>query len=324
MTKLFKFLVTGALFVTVLSCVSDEGIPLTLIEASQEAGLTTFASAAQSQFGFLGVTRGHRPGITVFAPSNEAFADALVQFKATDLNDLITKLGQDLNILGILGFHVVSGVVFSNQLESENIFGTLEDKQLRVNKALDVITVIDAAGNTATVTQADIKIENGVMHVINRVLLASAELPKPSLVEAATEAGLTTLLAAVTAVTGLSGELLNREAITVFVPTNQAFLNLFSSLNVPSLQGLIDELGLPAVTKVLRFHVVPATAFSFDLVEGDQMITTLAGEMLTVNRTGNAVKVTDAGGKTYNVIAADVAIPNGVVHVIDGVVLPTL
>lgn len=55
MTKLFKFLVTGALFVTVLSCVSDEGIPLTLIEASQEAGLTTFASAAQSQFGFLGI-----------------------------------------------------------------------------------------------------------------------------------------------------------------------------------------------------------------------------------------------------------------------------
>jgi transforming growth factor-beta-induced protein len=150
MTKRFKYLVTGVLFVTVLSCVSDGGISHSaLIEASQEAGLTTFVSAAQSQFGFLGVTRAHRPGITVFAPSNEAFADALVQFNATDLNDLITKLGQDLNILGILGFHVVSGVVFSNQLESENIFGTLEDKQLRVNKALDVITVIDAAGNTA-------------------------------------------------------------------------------------------------------------------------------------------------------------------------------
>jgi transforming growth factor-beta-induced protein len=162
------------------------------------------------------------------------------------------------------------------------------------------------------------------MHVINRVLLASAELPKPSLVEAATEAGSTTFLAAVTAVPGLSGKLLNREAITVFAPTNQAFLNLLSSLNLTSLQGLIDESGLPAVTKVFGFHVVPATAFSVDLAEGDQMFPTLAGEMLTVNRTGNAVKVTDAAGTTYNVIAADVAIPNGVVHVIDGVILPTL
>jgi uncharacterized surface protein with fasciclin (FAS1) repeats len=79
-----------------------------------------------------------------------------------------------------------------------------------------------------------------------------------------------------------------------------------------------------AVTKVLGFHVVTATAFSFDLAEGDQMVPTLAGEMLLVNRTGNAVKVTDKAGNVYSVVAADVAIENGVVHVIDGVLLPTL
>jgi transforming growth factor-beta-induced protein len=123
---------------------------------------------------------------------------------------------------------------------------------------------------------------------------------------------------------GLGGTLLDADAITVFAPTNQAFLNLLSSLNLNSLQALIDALGVDAVTKVLGFHVVPATAFSFDLAEGDQMVPTLAGEMLLVNRTGNTVKVTDKAGNVYSVIAADVAIENGVVHVIDGVLLPTL
>ena len=54
------------------------------------------------------------------------------------------------------------------------------------------------------------------------------------------------------------------------------------------------------------------------------MVPTLAGEMLTVTRTGNNVTVTDKGGKTFKVVVADVAIENGVVHVIDGVLLPTL
>jgi transforming growth factor-beta-induced protein len=166
-----------------------------------------------------------------------------------------------------------------------------------------------------------VAIENGVVHVIDRVLLPNYTLP--TIVEAATAANLTVLLEAVTAA-GLGSTLLNAEAITVFAPTNQAFTNLLTSFNLTSLQGLIDEIGIEAVTKVLAFHVVPATAFSFNLAEGDQMVPTLAGEMLTVNRTGNAVKVTDTEGKTYSVVVADVAISNGVVHVIDGVILPTL
>jgi transforming growth factor-beta-induced protein len=70
--------------------------------------------------------------------------------------------------------------------------------------------------------------------------------------------------------------------------------------------------------------VVPATAFSFNLAAGAQQVPTLAGETLTVTRNGNNVTVTDKAGNTFNVVAADVAIKNGVVHVIDGVLLPTL
>ena len=117
---------------------------------------------------------------------------------------------------------------------------------------------------------------------------------------------------------------LEAEAITVFAPTNAAFAALLEALDVITLEGLIDAIGADNVSKVLTYHVVPTVAFSFDLAEGAQSVPTLAGETLTVTRTGANVTVTDTAGNTFNVIAADVAIENGVVHVIDGVVLPTL
>src|SRR5690606_24768779 len=99
------------------------------------------------------------------------------------------------------------------------------------------------------------------------------------------------------------------------------FAALLAELNLDSLQELVAAIGLEGVQKVLGFHVVPAVAFSFDLQEGSQTVPTLSGENLTVVRTGNEVTVTDASGKTYRVVAADVAVENGVVHVIDGVLL---
>jgi uncharacterized surface protein with fasciclin (FAS1) repeats len=190
-----------------------------------------------------------------------------------------------------------------------------------VTKTGNNVSVRDANGNVASVVAADVAIANGVVHVIDKVLLPTIDLP--NLVEAAQAANLTILLDAVTAA-GLGGALLGQEAMTVFAPTNQAFANLLEALNLNSLTELINTLGADAVTKVLGFHVVPATAFSFNLAAGAQQVPTLAGEMLTVTRTGNNVTVTDKAGNTFNVVAADVAIENGVVHVIDGVLLPTL
>jgi len=148
---------------------------------------------------------------------------------------------------------------------------------------------------------------------------------EPTLVEAAQSAGLTTLLEAVGAVNGLDQTLLNAQAITVFAPTNDAFgdaLNAFGANDLNELVAAID--GVENLETVLGFHVVPAVAFANNLAEGDQTFTTLAGQDLTVNRTGSNVTVTDFSGNTYNVVTADVAIENGVVHVVDGVLLPEL
>lgn len=291
-----------------------------LVEAATAANLTTLLAAVTAVDG-LANTLLNASAITVFAPTNDAFSNALQAFNVTSLDQLVAKIGGLGNLERVLGFHVVPAVAFSSDLQATNTFQTLAGQSLTVTREGSTVRVTGSTGNTANVVAADVAISNGVVHVIDGVLLPTIDLP--TIVEAATAANLTTLLAAVTAA-GLGETLLGAEAITVFAPTNAAFGSLLESLNLTSLEALIETLGVEAVVKVLGYHVVPAAAFSFDLAEGVNTLPTLAGENLTVTRTGNNVTVRDAGGNTFNVVTANVAIANGVVHVINGVVLPTL
>ena len=326
MTNFLKYLLAGSLFFTILSCSEDYQGPLpypTLIEAADEAGLTTLVSAVRAIPG-LEATLQDQNAITVFAPTNDAFANALEEFGATDLNDLVTKLGGAQNLQTVLGFHVVPALALSRNLNEFNQFTTLAGQLLTVRSTSGNVTVTDAAGNVARVLQADVQIENGVVHVIDRVLIPSIELPKPTLVEAATEAGLTTLLTAVTAVPGLPNALLSAPAITVFAPTNEAFAAALDVFNASNLNELVAKIGGPAnLEKVLGFHVVPAVALSSSLAATNSF-QTLSGQTITVEKSGNTVTVRDQLGRTAQVVAADIEIANGVVHVINGVMLPDL
>lgn len=327
MTKIFKYLLIGTFFVSFFACENEDyqgPIPYpTLMEAAEDAGLTTLVTAVRSISG-LEATLQDQDQITVFAPTNEAFANALVAFDASDLDELVENIGGPMNLETVLGFHVVPTVIFSEQLDETNVVTTVSGQQLTVNRAPGVVTVVDATGATATVVQADVEIENGVVHVIDRVLIPSIELPNPTLVEAATETGLTTLLEAVTAVDGLADNLLAAGAITVFAPTNEAFAAALEVFGAEDLDELVLKIGgVENLERVLGFHVVPAVAFSSDL-EASNTFTTLAGQDILVEVSGGEVTVTDQLGRTARVVAADVEIANGVVHVIDGLMLPDL
>jgi uncharacterized surface protein with fasciclin (FAS1) repeats len=126
-----------------------------------------------------------------------------------------------------------------------------------------------------------------------------------------------TLVAAVQAaelVETLSGE----GPFTVFAPTDDAFAAL------P--EGTVDTLLLPEnkdqLTAVLTYHVVAGKVMAADLSDG-QEVETVQGEILTVNIDGDSVTLTDATGNTVNVVDTDIEADNGVIHVIDGVVLPS-
>jgi transforming growth factor-beta-induced protein len=147
----------------------------------------------------------------------------------------------------------------------------------------------------------------------------------PNLVEAAQQAGLTTLLDAIGAVAGLDQTLLDANAITVFAPDNDAFADVLTAFGVSDLDALLIEIGgVEQLETVLGYHVLPSIIFSEDISDGEQIITTLSGQDITITKSGDTVSLTDFNGNTSNVTLADIEIENGVVHVIDAVLFPEL
>ena len=145
---------------------------------------------------------------------------------------------------------------------------------------------------------------------------SASEQPDTVVDVAAGDESFSTLVTAVDAA-GLTGTLNGGGPFTVFAPVNDAFAAL------PA--GTVDTLLAPEnqaqLTSVLTYHVVPSKVLSSDLSDG-MTVTTVQGQPLTVGVQGNEVTLTDASGNTASVVQADVEAGNGVVHVIDHVLLP--
>ncbi|NNF56649.1 MAG: fasciclin domain-containing protein [Rhodothermaceae bacterium] len=136
------------------------------------------------------------------------------------------------------------------------------------------------------------------------------------IVSTATENGMTTLVTAVQTA-GLTETLQGEGPFTVFAPTNEAF----DALPEGALDGLLAEEGHSELSRILTYHVVPGRIESSTLA-GTMTFDTVEGGTLTVTAGDDGVTVTDAAGNAVNVVTADVNVSNGVVHVIDGVLMP--
>jgi uncharacterized surface protein with fasciclin (FAS1) repeats len=145
---------------------------------------------------------------------------------------------------------------------------------------------------------------------------SASEQPDTVVDLAASDENFSTLVTAVDAA-GLTGTLSGDGPFTVFAPVNDAFAAL------PA--GTVDTLLAPEnqaqLAAVLTYHVVPSKVLSSDLSDG-ATVTTVQGQPLTVGVQGDAVTLTDASGNTASVVQADVEAGNGVVHVIDHVLMP--
>jgi len=156
------------------------------------------------------------------------------------------------------------------------------------------------------VTQADIECSNGVIHVIDKVLMP------PTIVQIAVSTpGFSTLVAALTKA-NLVDTLSGAGPFTVFAPTDDAFTKLLSDLGATAEQLLARE----DLADILKYHVASGKVMSTDLSDG-MSIDTLQGSKATISINGQTVKVGDATVTMPNVVGA-----NGVVHVIDKVLLP--
>ncbi|XP_021355968.1 transforming growth factor-beta-induced protein ig-h3-like [Mizuhopecten yessoensis] len=312
-----------------------------LVELAEKLGAKTLVTLVKEAG--LAETLSTGGPFTIFGPTDDAFTK-LPRVIIDYLKKNKTAL-QD-----VLKYHVVSGKVYSSQLSNElQAASLLTPAKIRIN-IYQGGKVVTADGSP--IVKVDQNAKNGVIHVVDRVMFP---IPIESMVDMVkADRQLKTLLAAVTAA-GIGGAL-GADGLTLFAPTDKAFAKLpagtldnllknktaltevltyhvvkgtafsagltlfaptdkaFAKLPAGTLDNLLKN--KTALTEVLTYHVVKGTAFSAGLTDGEK-VATLEGKDLSISLDNGMVKVDNA-----MVIRPDDAVSNGVIHIIDSVLLP--
>ncbi len=270
--------------------------------AVADGRFTTLVAAVQAA-GLADTLKGEGP-FTVFAPTDEAFANLP---EGTVESLLLPENNETLQ--NILLYHVVSGKVMAADVVE------LESADTVLGEAVEIkVDMGDVYINDAKVIITDIETSNGVIHVIDTVLLPPAE--RLDIVDTAVADGrFTTLVAAVEAA-GLVETLKGEGPFTVFAPTDDAF----AKLPAGTIDDLLKPENLETLQSILLYHVVPGKVMAADVVGLD-------GEMADTALEGQQIAISIEDGKVYlnedvEVIITDIETTNGVIHVIDTVLLP--
>ena len=285
-----------------ITVLGDEQPSNTVVDIVVNSPVHNLLEAAVIEADLAGALSGEGP-FTVFAPTDDAFLALAGALDAT-AEDLLALP----ELTDILLYHVVGGTALSSDLADGQTIATL-------NGAEVTVTINDAGIfiNDAQVTFADIVADNGVVHVIDAVLIPPTPEPQPAtVVEIVVNSPVHNLLEAAVIEADLAGALSGEGPFTVFAPTDDAFLALAGALDATA----EDLLALPELADILLYHVVGGTALSSDLADG-QTIATLNGAEVTVTINDEGIFINDA-----QVTVADIVADNGVVHVIDAVLIP--
>jgi transforming growth factor-beta-induced protein len=278
--------------------------------AASDDRFSTLVSAVTAA-GLVDTLKGEGP-FTVFAPTNEAFA----ALPAGTLDSLL-KPENKQQLTDILLYHVVPGKVMAADVAALNgkmADTALEGKQIAIKTDMGNVYLND----NVKVFTTDIEAANGVIHVIDAVLLpptdeASASMDKKDIVDTAVADGrFKTLVAGVTAA-GLVDTLKGEGPFTVFAPTDDAF----AALPAGTLDTLLKPENKQQLIDILTYHVVPGKVMASD-VTGLDKATTVLGKDINIKVEDGKVILNDK----VQVILTDIETANGVIHVIDGVLLP--
>ncbi len=302
----FRFAIIAIAAVTLFSSCSkdedeDQMDPKNIVEVASSNADFSILVQALDKAGLVSTLEGAGP-FTVFAPTNEAFNALFAQLGVSGINDLSAE-----TLKPILLNHVISGNVKSSDIatgyaETFNNTAPGENKvKIFINKGSSVMV------DGSKVVTVDVLASNGVIHAIDKVILpasvVSHAINNPDfsiLVQAVVKAGLVEALSA-------------PGPFTVFAPTNDAFNALFAVLGVSGIENLTAE----QLTPILLYHVVSGNILASQVSTG--MVPTLkAGSNIDVVANTMGVKLNG----NANVVATDVQGSNGVIHVIDAVLLP--
>ena len=321
--KLPKLLFLLLFSISIISCDNDdnddqtEQVVLTIVQiAAQEPDLSILVEALMAADGDLTTTLSGG-NFTVLAPTNEAFAGFLSANGFASLDEVPTDV-----LSNILLNHVITGSVLSTDLASS---GSGYATTNATNMDGDNLSLYFSTENgvefngQSSVVLADIPATNGIVHVVDAVIglptvvtFATSNPMFETLVAALTREDLTTDYVSVLS------SVASPSPFTVFAPTNEAFGSLLTEIGMDSL----SEIPVDLLTSTLNTHVVAsANVRSGDLTQG--MAVSTLGDTLTVSLDAGP-QLIDLNDRIANIIAVDVQAYNGVVHVIDKVVLPQL
>ena len=244
---------------------------------------------------------------TVFAPTNDAFAALLAELGVTKEQLLANKP----LLTAVLKYHVLAAKVMQAQVPPGKAITPLEGGVFKIDAVDSALRITDGRNRNSRIVQTDIAASNGVIHVIDKVLLPADK----TLVQTAQATPALSILVEAVAAAGLVDTLNGAGPFTVFAPTNDAFVALLGELGVTKEQLLANK---PLLTQVLTYHVVPGLVLKAD-VPVNTPIKTVQGGSFTVTP---ALTISDQRARSARILATDVFAGNGVVHVIDKAILP--
>jgi len=248
--------------------------------------------------------------LTVVAPTNEAFAALLAELGVSQAQLLADKA----LLTRVLSYHVLGTAVTSPNVPLDKPITTLQGGSLKAALQAARLVLTDERGRVARVTTTDLHALNGVVHVIDRVVL-----PRGNVVEMARANPDFSLLVEAVATAGLANTLSGAGPFTVFAPTNAAFASLLQELGTTK-EALFADTAL--LRQVLTTHVLsPQLVRKADIRPG-KAVTPLQGGFFKIDTDGAVPVITDGRNRTSRIVATDVAATNGVIHVVDRVLLP--
>lgn len=297
MTRFLNWNAFAASIIVSLSATFVQAAEKDIVDTAVGAGsFKTLATALQAA-DLVDALKGDGP-FTVFAPTDDAFA----KLPAGTVESLL-KPENKAKLAAVLTYHVVSGNVPAAKVVGLTGAKTLNGQRVDI-KVSDGNVTVDASNVVTT----DIQCSNGVIHVIDAVILPAAD----DIPTTAVKAGSFKTLVAAAKAAGLVDALSGQGPLTVFAPTDEAF----SKLPAGTVETLLKPENKSKLAAILKYHVVPGRVYSTDALAAGTA-KTLQGDSVTIAVKNGAAMVNSA-----KLIATDLDASNGVIHVIDSVMLP--
>jgi len=297
---------------------SDDPPPNTVADEASARGFNALVAAA-GKAGLTSALDDPAASLTVFAPTDAAFGNLARSLGFADANAMVQAL-DSATLAKILQYHVLPArkpaATLASGSGSEGTLYSFEGKAASLKlSTTGGVKITDAALTQATVTAADVQTDNGVIHAVDKVLVPPGVL---NVAQMAQVNPTFSVLVEAVVTAKLAGTLSGAGPFTVFAPTDTAFGAALAELGLTKPQLLAS----PDLAAILTYHVVAGNVRAANVVALPKpaAVTTVQGGSFSV---GADLGLKEALGRTATLVATDVVASNGVIHVIDKVILPS-